>query len=451
MRSSKKTRPFTKPFISTEWYASYPLDSARLCVETRQDEPPTHMKPEPVWTDEMGKLLKLESILSKEDPDLKLQHVEFVAETVTDLLRTASADLVQNEESQTISMLRNHFTKDINREALFCHSELFCRARNYDERIPSKLLDMNRRQASAKLHCLYGVPIEATGKKNLRRTSKTYPYACSKVYDLRNYTDKTMWGPFMEDGSGKVDWERMEAIMVTLGFNMRRFDDGPANPLSSYGIWEVPFKGAVPGSYVSRKLPYTTPLYEQPKLSLDAQDPYNVSGTYLRVVCFLDYNDLFNYNFLSEQPGSGPRPPYEATEVIRMIIMEIRVVGIEEPGPDDLPGYPVVYFKGLSRSRGISWDPNANSNIRGKGCVRMTREGEVRWTTFSIYGGEERWRSEGIQIGGIKSGRGVVGNWFDKDYDARGPAGPTAFWKISDEIEDDDSDDEFGEEIHIWI
>lgn len=39
-----------------------------------------------------------------------------------------------------------------------------------------------------------------------------------------------------------------------------------------------------------------------------------------------------------------------------------------------------------------------------------------------------------MQIGGLRSGRGVLGNWFDKDYDIHGPAGPTAFWKTSDDI-----------------
>ena len=38
---------------------------------------------------------------------------------------------------------------------------------------------------------------------------------------------------------------------------------------------------------------------------------------------------------------------------------------------------------------------------------------------------EERWRSEGIQIGGIRSARGILGNWFDKDFDLHGPVGPT--------------------------
>lgn len=96
---------------------------------------------------------------------------------------------------------------------------------------------------------------------------------------------------------------------------------------------------------------------------------------------------------------------------------------------------PVVRFRGTSRSLHASWDPNANSRIRG--TVRQTPEGEIRWTTFSIFHGEERWRSEGIQVGGLRSARGVLGNWFDKDYDLHGPAGPTAFWKESDDLEEE--------------
>lgn len=59
--------------------------------------------------------------------------------------------------------------------------------------------------------------------------------------------------------------------------------------------------------------------------------------------------------------------------------------------------------------------------------------------------GEERWRSDGIQVGGVRSQRGVIGTWFDKDFDPHGPAGPTAFWKISDAnmVNDDDEDELF--------
>jgi hypothetical protein len=39
-----------------------------------------------------------------------------------------------------------------------------------------------------------------------------------------------------------------------------------------------------------------------------------------------------------------------------------------------------------------------------------------------------------VQVGGLRSARGILGNWFDKDYDVHGPAGPTAFWKVTDDI-----------------
>lgn len=57
----------------------------------------------------------------------------------------------------------------------------------------------------------------------------------------------------------------------------------------------------------------------------------------------------------------------------------------------------------------------------------------------------QRWRSDGIQVGGPRSRRGVVGTWFDKsrDHNPHAPAGPTAFWKVA-ELPDygDESDNE---------
>jgi hypothetical protein len=73
--------------------------------------------------------------------------------------------------------------------------------------------------------------------------------------------------------------------------------------------------------------------------------------------------------------------------------------------------------------------------------------------TDGASSGEERWRSEGVQVGGLRSERGVIGSWFDKDFDPHGPAGPTAFWKISDRVEEggevSDSDEEEGENWHM--
>ena len=64
--------------------------------------------------------------------------------------------------------------------------------------------------------------------------------------------------------------------------------------------------------------------------------------------------------------------------------------------------------------------------------------------------GEERWRSEGVQVGGLRSQRGVVGTWFDKDFDPSGPAGPTAFWKICERNLDEDESEGDEEEGGVW-
>lgn len=100
----------------------------------------------------------------------------------------------------------------------------------------------------------------------------------------------------------------------------------------------------------------------------------------------IDFHDLIAYNFGSPDPGPHtPREPLDIREAIRFIVMEIKVTKISPPGPDDNPDFPVVYFKGKSRLRQGSPDPNANSMIRGR--VGMTKQGEVRWTTYSIYYG----------------------------------------------------------------
>jgi hypothetical protein len=129
-------------------------------------------------------------------------------------------------------------------------------------------------QLSAKLHCLYGVPIEY-----LKRTTckPVYPYAASNVYDLRQYTVKTFWGPFLDDGSQDVDWEKVEAIMVVLGHNLQMFSDRTNGIFEP--IWTDPFLGATPNSYLAPSLPPS----EGPPDSLDLEDPYNVTGTWMRV------------------------------------------------------------------------------------------------------------------------------------------------------------------------
>lgn len=104
--------------------------------------------------------------------------------------------------------------------------------------------------------------------------------------------------------------------------------------------------------------------------------------------------------------------PLNVGQATRLLLLRMRVAKVEPPGDGDHPDHPVTYFQGFSRALDGSWDDNADADIRG--TVRVTPEGEVRWTSYSFFQGEERWGSEGVQVGGIRSARGVVGNWFDK-------------------------------------
>ena len=124
-------------------------------------------------------------------------------------------------ESRNVRMLSGRFSHT-NTSALLSHSNLFARARG-ETRLRSQIA---RGQLSAKLHCLYGVPSCADRLHSTStETFHTYPYAISKVYDLRNYTTGTHWGPFLDDGTQRVDWEFLEAIMIVLGYNIKTSDE----------------------------------------------------------------------------------------------------------------------------------------------------------------------------------------------------------------------------------
>ncbi|KAG6366353.1 hypothetical protein INS49_000530 [Diaporthe citri] len=344
------------------------------------------------WVQEIQDLVKLKRICASEGPERlratslftdrsqggilpggQSDHLPFVYNTVTRLLQHATSQgarprpSVTYGASQNVSILRECFSSESTVHAFLCRSFLFQRARTPVKKFSFPKQPPEERQMSAKLHCLYGAPVLNFSRL---RSSRTHPFAISKVYDIREYTTP--------DAMGYVPEPRNRDIA-----------------------------------------------------DLELEDPYGVTGTWLRVVCFLDYNDFFAYNFPphDDLPNHLPRHALDEVEATRLIVVKIRVTRIEPPGPEDGQALPVVHFEGFSKSLDSSLDENANSGLTGS--VRLTREGEVRWTSHSIFNGQERWRSESIQVGGLRSAK-VVGNWFDKDYDPSGPVGPTAFWKISD-------------------
>lgn len=86
------------------------------------------------------------------------------------------------------------------------------------------------------------------------------------------------------------------------------------------------------------------------------------------MVCFIDYNDFFSYNFPigDQMPREVPRPALDVGEATRLIVMKIHVTDVQPPGEEDGKQLPVVHFQGISRSIDDSWDENANSDLRGR-------------------------------------------------------------------------------------
>lgn len=175
----------------------------------------------------------------------------------------------QNQE--LIAQLFLHIQQ--NHDAFMCRSSLFGRMEKCNQKAAA---DEEGRQLSAKLHCLFGIPGTNAG----RRVLQTHPYARSRVYDLRKYSDKNAWGPFREDGSMKVDWEMVESLMIVLSYNSglccRRFLHRFQPP------WSEPLGGVIP----ERKgiIPeYTPKLLKEPDVPLHLRDPYDISGIWSRV------------------------------------------------------------------------------------------------------------------------------------------------------------------------
>ncbi|PKS08964.1 hypothetical protein jhhlp_003577 [Lomentospora prolificans] len=388
------------------------------------------------WMQDVRDICKLQKICSREysKKDEDLVHV---CSTILKLLKSAkprdgekSARQVPTHlPSYNVEFLSSLFEDEKKLRKYMCRSSIYhgtsigphSRGSSNDPLV----------QLSAKLHCHYGKPVEDPIIPAVASIGEPYDFACAKVYNLRHYTAESFWGPFKDDGSGEVDWEKVEASIVVMAVKTSR------DKASLWTMpWREPFAGAYPQSYVS---PHPRKELEP----LDPTDPYGISGTWMRLVCFLNWGDLqmFNFTRRPETLRSNLKSLFWCQGVSHMV-MNLKVTAIEDPSPDDSPDLPVVHFSGFSRHLYHPNDPDISSDIEG--TCRLTKEGEVRWTTVSTVNANPRWKTECVQIGGVRAAGPVVGNWFSADYDARGPVGPLAFWKLSDrEVWDVESKDVF--------
>jgi len=239
----------------------------------------------------------------------------------------------------------------------------------------------------------------------------------SFVYDLRNYHSENSWGPFIP--LGRINWIHVEHLINVVLMNLR---DLP-------GMWAH----TKPPLGLQATRPYSAPGVRSPI------DWAGIEGTWRRYVCFMDYRDLFTFNYTNV--GQGTHDPVifqdpRFREATRLIEVKLRVISKQAlrhrlpPLVDRWvsldPQYPPLYFSGCAK--GVQ-----GSEAVVEGMVRMGVDGVPRWQFVSVYDGSMQWSSDGVQLGNVGSAMGVVGVWSTALRDQGDPVGPFWLWKVEDD------------------
>ncbi|GAW01398.1 f-box domain-containing protein [Lentinula edodes] len=237
------------------------------------------------------------------------------------------------------------------------------------------------------------------------------------VYDIRNYKPITHWGPFLANGF--VNWQHIEHLGNVVLTNLRELPGSWATTVPSLGL-------------------ENTQAFSAPGPCSDI-DWAGVEGTWRRYVCFMDYRDLFAFNY--SNVAHGPRNAEffrdsRFREATRLIEIKLYLVSRSQlrfytPSPDleDLKTrYPTLFFCGVSR--GVSGN---EAKVEGNVCIGI--DGTIRWTFYDLIQGAVHdlstlWCSKGVQLGGIASAAGIVGSWGTSVHDQGDPVGPFWLWKV---------------------
>ncbi|KAG1777383.1 hypothetical protein EV702DRAFT_1102901 [Suillus placidus] len=257
---------------------------------------------------------------------------------------------------------------------------------------------------------------DVAGKETLRsiRTRSR-----CQVYNLRNYHQGNDWGPF-NTTAGEVNWIHIESIINVVSMNLSDSPNDWPDTRPRYGL-EATRAYSAPGT-----------------TALATGDWAGIEGHWRRYVCFMDYRDLFAFNFGSRGRGQQDSTYFDTPnfeEVVRLVELKLTLIDAQaipevyilDRFPDSpYKHYPTLYFTGSS------WGIQGNEATI-VGSVAMSEGGVVRWRFASIANSHIQWSSEGVQIGGIASAFGVIGTWTGIRHDHADPVGPFWLYKVEDD------------------
>ncbi|KZT67601.1 hypothetical protein DAEQUDRAFT_766968 [Daedalea quercina L-15889] len=387
-----------------ELFLSKPFDDLRKALPPLTTQEPALL---PDWKTELQRRVSAQAAVMSRATGPRLHRA---LETLVGVVETALpfSDDLQMEESENLQWL-----------------DTLLRVATFD----SDSLPPHERQLLGRLMTYLALTYESSPRddstrKRLnerRRTSRCY------VYDLRRYKEETFWGPFLrgEKGELRANWVHMEHVVNVVAMKLREL------PLLALRLYSKPRAG------LSATQAYSAPFAHDRK----PHDWAGVAGTWRRFVCFMDYRDLFAFNFPAS--GTGPRDrdffDDEYQEAIRPVELELHVLDPQTCGPSEQSSkcaespsespsphsarYPPIFFKGIARGA-----HSADAVVEGS--VRVLADGSIRWSFVTKYDGLTQWSAEGIQIGNICSAAGVGGIWTGAFHEDADPAGPFWMWKV---------------------
>ncbi|KAJ8483358.1 hypothetical protein ONZ51_g4756 [Trametes cubensis] len=267
-------------------------------------------------------------------------------------------------------------------------------------------LSAEERQLRARLHTYFGLTARDFQHEH-RTASRAF------VYAMRNYKYDNDFGPFMMDGSGRVNWVHIRAIHHVMSMHIVPTTEETENAEFNLFPMSMPWtQSIIPGD-----------------MELDQeQDWAGVTGRWQCSFCFVDHRELLIYNNFN---SSDTEPLHteifddpDFIEVFRSIYVDLRVMGTEED--PDHPGRPRINFGGSLDGHAIF-----------VGYVKVTPDDQIRWHFTSGEQGNAIWSSEGVQIGNVRSKYGVLGSWTTVLHDRHDPVGPFWLWKVGEVAGDD--------------
>ncbi|KAI6030429.1 hypothetical protein F5J12DRAFT_800318 [Pisolithus orientalis] len=314
-----------------------------------------------------------------------------------------------------------------------------------DNRMPAYQrpdLTAEESQMLARLHTWVGLTQRDVTRPRARVASRAF------VYDLRNFGSKNLFGPFMLDGTMRVDWKCMWALAHVYGMKwieMEKEETGDYSdrdvdmdmnnewyscPLSLpfcqsvippgmnldteldwagvEGLWYVGYSFLDHREFLSKDfiLFYCLPCVVSPRLlsSLTGRDDILTKGSCLCLT-------VYNYSSLSDALDTSIFEGDDVPEMHASVTMYFRVISTEHD--PDHPTRPKINYAG-----------ELDGQFSVVGYVKLTSDDQTWWHFAGGNGDQPVWNCEGVGLGGVRSQAGVLGTWSTVFHDAEDPVGP---------------------------